>query len=358
MIDAAPKAVAAKTGRRFVTLDALRGVGAASVMAGHAGPLLGGYAPPLTYLAVDMFFVLSGFVISHAYDQKMAAGMRPLEFLRARVKRLYPIYFVGLLLGLVSVFFVNPHQLSLVQTALTFICGLFALPTPPMGPLKALFPLNGPYWSLFFEFWVANVSFAFLWPRLQGKALLAFIGFCGLVLLVGVLYTRRLDLGWNWHSGLGGLARVCFSFYVGVFLARLHASHPPKIEIPSAACLFAFCAVMALPVDAHWSAMVGLVVIFLFFPALIFWGAEAVESHPAVGKAIGDASYALYAIHRPILYILVGLLAAGNLPAVAKPYSLAAEALFMIFVGVLAWAINKLLSPSKKTFVASERAST
>lgn len=352
MTDALPKAAAAKVGKRFVTLDALRGIGAATVMAGHAGPLLGGYAPPLTYLAVDMFFVLSGFVISHAYDQKMAAGMRPLEFLRARVKRLYPIYFVGLLLGLVSLFFVNPHQLSFGQAAVSFIFGLFALPTPPMGPFEALFPLNGPFWSLFFEFWIANVSFAFLWRRLQGKLLLVFIALCGLVLLAGVLYSRRLDVGWNWHSGLGGLARVCFSFYAGVFLARLHAIRPPKIGLPSAACLLAFCAVMALPVGPQWSAIVGLVVIFVFFPALIFWGAEAVESHPAIGKAIGDASYALYAIHRPLLYMLVGGLASVNISALPKPYSLTAEALFISSIGVLAWVINKLLSRPKKAFIA------
>ena len=150
MTNSVTTAAAKKTARRFVTLDALRGAGAATVMAGHAGPLLGGYGPPLTYLAVDMFFVLSGFVISYAYDKKMAAGMRPIEFLRARVKRLYPIYLVGLLLGLVSLLFNNPHGLSSAQTALTFVCGLFALPSPPMGPFKALFPLNGPYWSLFF----------------------------------------------------------------------------------------------------------------------------------------------------------------------------------------------------------------
>src|ERR1700716_3540732 len=94
MTNSVTTAAAKKTARRFVTLDALRGAGAATVMAGHAGPLLGGYGPPLTYLAVDMFFVLSGFVISYAYDKKMAAGMRPIEFLRARVKRLYAIYLV------------------------------------------------------------------------------------------------------------------------------------------------------------------------------------------------------------------------------------------------------------------------
>ena len=80
---------------RFLTLDALRGVGAIAVMAGHAGIVLGAYMPPFMYLAVDMFFVLSGFVLAHAYDRKFAEGLSVGAFLKARIARLYPIYLSG-----------------------------------------------------------------------------------------------------------------------------------------------------------------------------------------------------------------------------------------------------------------------
>jgi peptidoglycan/LPS O-acetylase OafA/YrhL len=358
MTDSVANAAANKKVRRFVTLDALRGVGAATVMAGHAGPLLGGYSPPFFYLAVDMFFVLSGFVIACAYDEKMAGGMLPLEFLRARVRRLYPIYFVGLLAGLVSVLFNNPHGLSLAQAVVTFVCGLFALPSPPMGPFRALFPLNGPFWSLFLEFWIANVSFAFLWHSLRGKVLWAFIVFWAAVLLVGVLRAKSLDLGWNWHNAPGGLARVCFSFYVGVFLARLHAKRPPKLKVPSLMCLLAFCAVMVLPVGEVWTPIVGLFVIFVVFPALIYWGAEAIEGHPAVGRAFGDASYALYAIHRPLIYVLAWLLTLKPFVFLQKQHALLTQAGTMIFIGLLAWGINGLFSRAKARTVLSSGAPT
>ncbi|HKU54954.1 MAG TPA: acyltransferase family protein, partial [Rhizomicrobium sp.] len=94
---------AASKKTRFLTLDALRGVGAIAVMAGHAGIVLNAYMPPFMYLAVDMFFVLSGFVLAHAYDGKFAGGLSVGAFLKARIARLYPIYLIGLVLGLVSV---------------------------------------------------------------------------------------------------------------------------------------------------------------------------------------------------------------------------------------------------------------
>lgn len=348
MKDSVTKIAGDKKARRFVTLDALRGAGAAAVMAFHAGPLLGGYSPPLAYLAVDMFFVLSGFVIAYAYDAKMSSGMSPFAFLQARVKRLYPIYLIGLLLGAASLYFNNPNELSRVGAAVSFFCGLFALPTPPMGAFRSLFPLNGPYWSLIFEFWIANLSFAFLWRVLQGRVLWAFVAFCAAILSAGVMYAKSIDLGWNWHSAPGGLARVCFSFYAGVLLARIHAKSPPRIRVPSSACLLAFCLLMVLPVSTFWKPVVGLVSVFLFFPALIYWGAEAIEKYPAVGAAFGDASYALYAIHRPLLYLFVWLLAAGGLSSMPKLYAIVTQIVVMAVIGILAWGIGKRFSAQRR----------
>ena len=76
-------ATSPKNKTRFLTLDALRGVGAIAVMAGHAGIVLNAYMPPFMYLAVDMFFVLSGFVLAHAYDRKFAQGLSVQDFLKA-----------------------------------------------------------------------------------------------------------------------------------------------------------------------------------------------------------------------------------------------------------------------------------
>jgi peptidoglycan/LPS O-acetylase OafA/YrhL len=85
---------------RFGTLDGLRGVAVMVVVLYHAGIIFGAWISRFGYLAVDLFFALSGFVLSHAYDNRFVGGMRVAEFLYLRVVRLYPLYFLGLVLGL------------------------------------------------------------------------------------------------------------------------------------------------------------------------------------------------------------------------------------------------------------------
>jgi peptidoglycan/LPS O-acetylase OafA/YrhL len=335
--------------RRFLTLDALRGAGAVTVMAGHAGIILGGYSPPFMYLAVDMFFVLSGFVLAYVYDEKFRNGLGVRSFLRARITRLYPIYLIGLLLGLASLAVSNPHALSAVQVATSFFLGLFALPSSPMGAIGALFPLNGPFWSLFFEFWVANLAFAIFWRQLRGKLLWALILISALMLVFFGLYFRTLDIGWTWHRFPGGVARVCFSFFVGVALSRFHAAKPSAINVPSWTCLAAFAAVMALPLEGPGKIIYELAVVLFFFPALIYFGAEAIERRPRVGKILGDASYAIYAIHRPLLYILAWPLGRFLLPASRTSHALGAETALILAIVILAWSISRLFALRKTT---------
>ncbi len=105
---------------------------------------------------------------------------------------------------------------------------------------------------------------------------------------------------------------------------------------------------MALPAGGPWTPVLGLLVVGVFFPALIFWGAAATERHPAIGAAFGDASYALYAIHRPLLYIVVWLLAVNNLSSMSKPHAMAIQAVIMIFIGILAWGVNRLFTTAKR----------
>src|SRR5580698_5736841 len=91
--------------RKYHTLDGIRGAAALMVLMRHAGFYFGGLGLYLSkgesYLAVDLFFVLSGFVISEAYDGRLVEGLSPLEFMKIRVIRLYPLYLLGLLIGTV-----------------------------------------------------------------------------------------------------------------------------------------------------------------------------------------------------------------------------------------------------------------
>lgn len=332
-----------KKPQRFLTLDALRGAGAIAVMAGHAGIILNAYMPPFMYLAVDMFFVLSGFVLAHAYDGKFAAGMSVAAFLKARIARLYPIYLVGLVLGLVSVAFSN--SLSPARALLSFFFGLFGLPSPPMERLGVLFPLNGPFWSLFFEFWVANLMFALFWRRLHGRPLVALILGSAAVLAFLGLHFGGLDFGWTWHQLPGGLVRVCYSFFAGVALSRFHARQAHHSAVPSWACLLVFAAVMLPPLQGGIKAPYEVAIVLLVFPALIYFGAGAIERRPRIGKALGDASYAIYAVHRPLLTILLWpstlVFSLQTRPPRALHY--AVEVALIVVIGLLAWLINRRL---------------
>ena len=341
--------VASPKKARFLTLDALRGVGAIAVMAGHAGIVLNAYMPPFMYLAVDMFFVLSGFVLAHAYDGKFAGGLSVGAFLKARIARLYPIYLIGLGLGLVGVAFSNTHALSPARALLSFFFGIFALPSPPLEPLGVLFPLNGPFWSLFFEFWVANLAFAIFWRQLHGWLLLAVILMSASALAFLGLRFGGLDFGWTWHQFPGGLVRVCYSFFAGVALLRFHARQTglPAVpsSIPSWACLVIFASVMLLPLQGVLKGLYEVFVVLLVFPSLIYFGAGAVERRPQIGQALGDASYAIYAIHRPLLAILLWPLGMmwtlEKHPPPVRSYLI--EAALISVIGVMAWCINRWL---------------
>ncbi|MGZ8408081.1 MAG: acyltransferase family protein, partial [Caulobacteraceae bacterium] len=150
--------------RTFAALDGVRGVAALAVMLFHTGtwPVIGRMFPS-AYLAVDLFFALSGFVVAHAYGARMANGMGVRAFLRARFVRLWPLFALGMAVGL-SAYVIR--SLRFDEFDLWALTKSFALQASFLPDLSTrttdgrMFPMNGPAWSLFFELAV-NVVFAF-----------------------------------------------------------------------------------------------------------------------------------------------------------------------------------------------------
>jgi peptidoglycan/LPS O-acetylase OafA/YrhL len=88
--------------QRFETLDALRGLAALAVVSGHTQDLFGGSIFPLGYLAVDFFFMLSGFVLAYAYGQRVEGGLTVGHFMKARLIRFYALYLIGLAIAVLA----------------------------------------------------------------------------------------------------------------------------------------------------------------------------------------------------------------------------------------------------------------
>lgn len=156
--------------KHYTALDGMRGLAALLVVIFHADPFFGQLVPG-GYLAVDMFFVLSGFVIEHAYGQKLRSRLGLWMFTKLRLIRFYPLYLVGLAAGValelaqIQLGAKNAisYEMLVAQVALALIF------VPAFFEIDA-FPINVPAWSLFIELLV-NIAYGVTGGRLKDRTL-------------------------------------------------------------------------------------------------------------------------------------------------------------------------------------------
>ena len=325
MVGAAP----VSEGRVFHTLDALRGIAAIGVLVFHMKQAFAPIAAPGGYLAVDLFFMMSGVVLSHAYEGRFQAGMGTLDFMRARLIRLYPLYLMGTLLGIMVTLasllgrnIDNWDPSSFLQA--TFIALLF-LPNFSARPVNQLFPLNIPCWSLFFEILV-NLLFVMLWPLLTSRRLIAITLLTGGAVSLAIMDEGNIDQGSIAASFTVGLARTLFGFSVGVLIAR-HIRRVHRGE--SNLRVLAIVAVVGIAITgwpqgelrAIWDAVCVLVV----FPLIVYFGTliDPGSRLRRIATFLGVTSYAIYVLHSPLSSILNSAtrhFAGGTDEGVGAPY--------------------------------------
>jgi len=278
---------------RFSALDLFRGLAALAVVAFHV-PLPEGALSmaPRGYLAVDLFFVLSGFVLAHAYGEQLARGGGMRQFLVQRLIRLYPLYLIALVSGalllLNRLVLDGMPALSYTRWAQGLAANLFFLPAPidETQASAALFPSLFVAWSLMWEL-AANLLFALLAPWL-GKRTLAAAMIGGLVPMVAIAASAgTLNGGAEWPALWNGGARVLWSFFAGVALFRLHQRLAWRLAAPD--WLLALLLVASfLPAMGGWVYDVALAVIG--FPLLVLLGARARRRRRYRGRsAMGSA---------------------------------------------------------------------
>ena len=328
---------------RYEILDGLRGVAALMVVIFHCFetyvPRFGTQIVNHGYLAVDFFFVLSGFVIGYAYDDRWDK-MTVWGFFKRRLTRLHPMVVAGMVVGAALFFFSGsyfPNTLKVEgwKFALCFVMGLFMLPCGKGLDIRGwneLNSFNGPAWTLMFEY-IGNILYVILFRHLP-KVALAVLAACCAVL------TLDVTLGWDLfglfpegphYTVIGGwsldpqqiyigFTRLLYPFLCGLLISRILPGHrtdsnpsgsPIRINGGFWWCALALVILFSIPciggkqptlVDGVYQA----ICILLLFPVIVLTGAGSVTRHKTstkVCKFLGDISYPIYITHYPIMYM-------------------------------------------------------
>ncbi|WP_277403085.1 acyltransferase [Burkholderia sp. Ac-20365] len=293
-----------KNANRFVLLDGLRGMAAFVVLVFHLVQQHTLTALPYAGLAVDFFYVLSGFVIAYAYEQKILSGqMQTREFIEVRIKRLYPLIFlstsIGILLALVAVVFKDSITMS--QLLKVSALGLLLLPSFVFPQWLTAYPLNMASWSLTFEAFV-NLVYISIVRQLTNKALVLILASSWVALLFLVIHAHGIGGGNNQEGWSLGFLRVMFPFFAGIALYRFR---PQPKEKPITGIILLLVFPVILLMDFRNYAICSLIYVSIIFPAIVYAGSGITISHRANAflRQLGLLSYPVYIMQGPILRI-------------------------------------------------------
>ena len=320
---------------RYEILDGLRGVAALMVVFFHLFETYSkGPAYQIInhgYLAVDFFFVLSGFVMGYAYNDRWDK-MTTWGFFKRRLVRLHPMVVMGTICGLCLYFFGQCPQFGLEGYAdggkllLAFLCALFMIPVGARLDVRGwgeMEPLNGPQWSLTYEY-VANILYAFVLRKLPNyllAILTAAAAFCTLDVCLnfnvfGLLTEGRARAiytvvgGWSLTPEQIYIAftRLLYPFLVGLLLSRIGK----KITVKGGFwwCSLLLVVMFSIPcVGGPNNILNGFYnagCILFVLPLVVMMGAGSQikgEKSAKICTFLGDLSYPLYITHYPVLYM-------------------------------------------------------
>ncbi|UFH53426.1 acyltransferase [Spirosoma sp. KNUC1025] len=312
----------ADTKPHYNILDGLRGVAALTVVCFH---LFEAYATSHIdqkinhgYLAVDFFFILSGFVVAYAYDDRWAT-MTISDFIKRRFIRLHPMVVIGAIIGAVLFYFQGCAAWDVSKVSVTSLliatfinaCLIPATPGFEIRGVGEMYPLNGPSWSLFYEY-IGNILYAFFIRKLSTSALsiLVLLAGCGLAAFAiwGPYGDICVGFSLTGDNIIGGTLRMLFSFSAGLLLARKFKPIPVKGAFwIGGLAIVILSAIPRIGGNDHlWMNGVYDTVCFaVVFPLLVYLGASGKttdELTTRLCKFLGDISYPLYMVHYPFIY--------------------------------------------------------
>jgi len=291
---------------RYVTLDMLRGVAAMAVICAHVGGFFSGSVFGHGYLAVDFFFMLSGFVLMAAYQPKLNSGWSTLSFLKLRIVRLYPLYLLGTLFGVAFILLrarIGRAPMTVKEIGFDLLASIFFIPTllGRTADAQGLYPFDSPTWSLFYEI-CANVLQALFLRRRSKRFLMILAILSAIALALTVLHTGDMNLGFARRQLWIGFIRVTFSYSTGMFLFLVVRDQATKIKWSSAASALLLLLVLWAPTPPRFGALYDVLITICVFPLLLFLSASVAppQRWKIVSLALGNASYAVYVLHVPL----------------------------------------------------------
>lgn len=313
----------ADTKPHYHILDGLRGVAAITVVCFH---LFEAFATSHLdqrinhgYLAVDFFFILSGFVVGYAYDSRWST-MKTKDFIKRRIIRLHPMVVMGAIIGAImfytqgcSVWDVSKITISALFLA-TFLNALLIPATTgtEIRGVGEMFPLNGPSWSLFFEY-IGNILYVLFIRKFSTKILALLVLFMGCSLATFAIFGPLGDIcvGFSLTGTefTGGSLRLLFSFTAGLLLSRIFK--PINVRGAFWICTVAIVILLSVPriggAEHLWmNGIYDTLCCVAFFPLLVFLGASGKSTDKyttRICKFLGDISYPLYMVHYPFIYL-------------------------------------------------------
>ncbi|HXB91781.1 MAG TPA: acyltransferase [Puia sp.] len=343
-------------------LDGLRGVASVLVVIFHVFETFSGGSPFRQiinhgYLAVDFFFVLSGFVVAYAYDDRWDKFTQ-WDFYKRRLVRLHPMVIMGSVIGAALFYLQRSDAFPLIagtpvwKVLIYMVIGATLIPLPISMDIRGwqeMHPLNGPAWSLFFEY-IANFLYAAVVRRFPRWLLSIFVSMAACMMVLYLVLGPRGDLigGWslNGEQLFIGFTRVLYPFFGGVLLSRI--GKLIRVKGAFGWCSLLIILVLAFPRigDEHHLWMNGVyesVCVILVFPLIVSIGAGgtlANLSSARICKFLGDISYPLYITHYPLIYMYTAWVVNNKIPLGAK--GMAMGLLLVVVSILLAYACLKL----------------
>jgi len=206
-------------------------------------------------------------------------------------------------------------KVSITMLLVSTLINIFLIPATPGFEIRGvgeMYPLNGPSWSLFFEY-IGNILYAFFIRKLPTVALsiLVLLAGCGLAAfaILGPLGDICVGFALTEENIVGGSLRLLFSFSAGLLLSRIFK----PVNVKGAFWIGSISIVLLLVIpriggsENLWmNGLYDTICAIILFPLIVYLGASGKTTDKIttrICKFLGDISYPLYMVHYPFIYL-------------------------------------------------------